>query len=149
MFGVLVPRNMEQALEIDAANGNTKWADAADVELAMIDSYDTFADKGKGYTPSPDYKKIKVHIIFACKHDGRRKARLVAGGHLRIHLLIPSTPVSFPFVEYASSPSLQNSMEWNHGPQILATHIWNHIHKKRCTSLLDRSLVTERDTLLL
>ena len=83
MLGVLVPRNMEQALEIDAANGDTKWADAADVELAMIDSYDTFTDKGKGYTPSRDYKKIKVHIIFACnKHDGRRKARLVAGGHL-------------------------------------------------------------------
>ncbi len=82
MFGVLVPRNVNQALEIDAANGDTKWADAIDVELAMIDSYNTFTDKGKGFQPSPDYKKIRVHIVFACKHDGRRKARLVAGGHL-------------------------------------------------------------------
>ena len=82
MFGVLVPRNLEQALEIDAANGDTKWADAVTVEMAMIDSYDTFTDKGKGYRPSKDYKKIRVHLVFACKHDGRRKARLVAGGHL-------------------------------------------------------------------
>ena len=29
-----------------------------------------------------DYKKIRVHWVFAVKHDGRHKARLVAGGHL-------------------------------------------------------------------
>ena len=28
------------------------------------------------------YQKIKVHLVFACKHDGHHKARLVAGGHL-------------------------------------------------------------------
>ena len=28
------------------------------------------------------YQKIRVHLIFAVKHDGRHKARLVAGGHL-------------------------------------------------------------------
>ena len=30
----------------------------------------------------PDFKKISVHLVFAVKHDGRHKARLVAGGHL-------------------------------------------------------------------
>jgi hypothetical protein len=28
------------------------------------------------------YKKIKVRMIYDVKHDGRHKARLVAGGHL-------------------------------------------------------------------
>ena len=30
------------------------------------------------------WQKIKVHLVFACKHDGHHnhKARLVAGGHL-------------------------------------------------------------------
>ena len=28
------------------------------------------------------YQKIKVHLVFACKHDGHHKTRLVAGGHL-------------------------------------------------------------------
>ena len=34
-------------------------------------------------TPVPDgYKKIKVHLIYNVKHDGRHRARLVADGHL-------------------------------------------------------------------
>ena len=28
------------------------------------------------------YKKIRCHMVYAVKHDGRHKARLVAGGHL-------------------------------------------------------------------
>ena len=28
------------------------------------------------------YQKIRAHLIFAVKHDGRHNARLVAGGHL-------------------------------------------------------------------
>ena len=82
MYGFLVPRNYDQALELDISNGNTKWQDAIDTELFQIDDYDTFIDKGEGYRPGIDYKKIKVHLIFAVKHDGRHKARLVAGGHL-------------------------------------------------------------------
>ena len=28
------------------------------------------------------FKTIRLHLVFACKHDGRHKARLVADGHL-------------------------------------------------------------------
>ena len=82
MYGFQVPRNHSQAMELDAANGNTKWRDAEIVELTQIDDYDTFDDRGKDHRPPPDYKKITVHLIYAVKHDGRHKARLVAGGHL-------------------------------------------------------------------
>ena len=50
-----------------------------------------FQDHGKAqYNPksrkvsnAPNgYQNIRVHLIFAVKHDGRHKARLVAGGHL-------------------------------------------------------------------
>jgi hypothetical protein len=58
MYGFLVPRNHEQAMEFDKNNGNTKWKDAEDKELSQIDEYETFIDKGKGYRPGPDYKKI-------------------------------------------------------------------------------------------
>ena len=37
---------------------------------------------GKGYVMSDDFKKIRVRLIFDLKHDGRHRARLVAGGHL-------------------------------------------------------------------
>lgn len=82
MYGFQVPRNYAQAIELDRANGNNKWQEATDKELAQIDEYETFEDKGKGYRPSHDYKKITVHLVYAVKHDGRHKARLVAGGHL-------------------------------------------------------------------
>ena len=81
-FGVQVPRNYEQAMEFDERNGNTKWQDSIDIELKQIDEYDTFIDKGADFKPGPDFKKIRVHLVFAVKHDGRHKARLVADGHL-------------------------------------------------------------------
>jgi hypothetical protein len=82
MFGYQVPRNYEQAMELDARNGNNKWQTATDIELGQIDEYETFEDKGKGYKPGPDFKKIRCHLVYAVKHDGRHKARFVAGGHL-------------------------------------------------------------------
>ena len=82
MYGFLVPRNYRQAMELDEKNGNNRWAIATKIELAQIMEYNTFQDKGIGYRPPPDYKKIRVHLVFAVKHDGRHKARLVAGGHL-------------------------------------------------------------------
>ena len=51
MHGFLVPRDHRQAMDIDLQNGNTKWKDSEDIELAQVDEYDTFEDKGKGYKP--------------------------------------------------------------------------------------------------
>ena len=50
--------------------------------MDQLDEYDTFKDIGKNAPVSSDYKKIRVHLVFAVKHDGRHKARLVADGHL-------------------------------------------------------------------
>ena len=81
-FGFLVPRTHAQAIEIDHRNGNTKWQDAEALEMVQLQEYQTFIDKGKG-SPTPDgYKKIRCHMVYDVKHDGRHKARLVAGGHL-------------------------------------------------------------------
>ena len=83
-YGFEVPRTYDQAIRIDEKNGNTLWGDAVILELKQIDEYDTFIDKGhhtKINSPS-EYNKIRVHLIFDVKHDGRHKARLVADGHL-------------------------------------------------------------------
>jgi len=82
MYGFEVPRNHEQAMAIDCRNGNTKFADAENAEIFMIDEFSTFEDLGFDGNPGSDYKKIRVHVVYAVKHDGRHKARLVAGGHL-------------------------------------------------------------------
>ena len=88
-FGIQVPNSYPEAVELDKKNGNTMWQDATKLELSQIDEYQTFEDmgkaiyKGKEVMNSPQgYKKIRVHLVFDVKHDRRRKARLVADGHL-------------------------------------------------------------------
>ena len=90
MFGFLIPRNYTEALEFDNANNNSKWYDATNAELDSIHSYQVFQkhekaqyDKQKKVINAPPgYQKIRAHLIFAVKYDGRHKARLVADGHL-------------------------------------------------------------------
>jgi len=82
MYGFQVPRNHTEPLELDQVNGNTMWIDAETTELNQIDEYKSSIDKGVGFNPGSDYKRIRVHMVHAAKHDGRHKARLVAGGHL-------------------------------------------------------------------
>ena len=90
-FGFLIPKDYKQALQLDEQNGNSKCYDATKLEMDQINEYNVFQDHGKAqYDPkstkvsnAPNgYQKIRVHLIFAVKHDGRHKARLVTGGHL-------------------------------------------------------------------
>ena len=59
-----------------------------DLELTQIHEYKIFKDTGKaqfhnGKVVTPHgFQKIIVHFVYAVKHDGRFKARLVADGYL-------------------------------------------------------------------
>ena len=81
-FGVRVPRSKAEARKLDEEAGNTKWRDAEIAELTQLEEYETFEDKGKLQSPPKGYKFIRVHFVYDCKHDLRRKARMVAGGHM-------------------------------------------------------------------
>ena len=90
-LGFLIPKDYKQALQLDEQNVNSTWYDATKLAMDQINEYNVFQDHGKAQydhksrkvsnTPT-GYQKIKVHLIFAVKHDGRHKAILVAGGHL-------------------------------------------------------------------
>ena len=84
MYGFKVPRNFKEALEFDRENGTNLWEAATMLELKQLDEYDTFIDKGafNKHTIPQGFKLIRVHFVYAVKHDGRHKARLVADGHL-------------------------------------------------------------------
>jgi hypothetical protein len=84
-FGGLVPRNHAQAMELDKQNGNSKWQDAEATKKSQLMEYNTFIGKGIGGVTPNGYKKIRCHMIYDVKHDGRQKARLVTGGHLTNH----------------------------------------------------------------
>lgn len=79
-YGFEVPRDYKHAMWLDKRNGNTKWSDATQLEMSQLDDYSTFRDVGK--TIPDGHKKIRVHLVYDVKHDGRHKARLVADGHL-------------------------------------------------------------------
>ena len=81
-FGVQIPKNHKQAMELDAKNGNTKWADAEQKEKDQLFEYGTFRSLGKGARKPYDHKQIVLLWVYDVKHDLRHKARCVAGGHL-------------------------------------------------------------------
>ena len=86
-YGFLIPQNYEEAKRLDEKYGTTRWMDAVVIEMSSLHEYDTFIDKGHkdnidAYKTLPDFKKIRVHLVFDVKHDGRHKARMVADGHL-------------------------------------------------------------------
>ena len=90
MFGYLIPRNYMDAMQFNSENKNSKWYEAIKLEMESMIEYKVFKkwdkailDKYKKAMNSPKgYHRIKVHLVFAVKFDGRHKARLVADGHL-------------------------------------------------------------------
>lgn len=82
-FGIQVPRTIKEAFELDAINGDTYWQDAIKLEMDALENFDAFEFHPNGYHPGPDYQSTRLRMIFDVKADTlRRKARLVAGGHL-------------------------------------------------------------------
>jgi hypothetical protein len=82
MYGFEIPRNYAHATKLDAAGGHNKWRDSTVLEMEQLAEYDVFIHKGIDGDPGKDFSKIRVHLVYAVKHDGQHKARLVADGHL-------------------------------------------------------------------
>ena len=81
-YGYQVPSNPNEAIQLDREAKNTKWQDSMALEMSQLLDYQTFIDKGYKGAPPPGHKRIRAHWVYAIKHDGRFKSRLVAGGHL-------------------------------------------------------------------
>jgi len=77
-----MPRNCQEALAFDKANGNAFWEDAAKKEMDQIKACNTFKDVGKGARVPCGYQKVHVHLTCANKFDMRRKARSVLSRQL-------------------------------------------------------------------
>jgi len=79
-FGVQIPVNGTHALNLDRISNNGLWKEAINTELHSINAFKTFCILEEGEEIPEGYVKIPYHFMFDCKFDGRRKARLVAGG---------------------------------------------------------------------
>lgn len=86
-FGVRVPKNVEEALQLDKENGNTLWYDSLMKELDKIMvafqvNDDVTPEMIRGDPKLlPGYQEIGCHWVFDCKMDLSRKSRFCAGGH--------------------------------------------------------------------
>lgn len=96
-FGFEIPKTVAEAYAIDVNNQNHLWRDAIEKEMRnvriafKIGSDGTAAGTLNGFRlnekgeviPPPGHQFMKCHLIFDVKLDGfKRKARLVAGGHM-------------------------------------------------------------------
>ncbi len=77
-----VPRNPKHALAIDKAEGNKEWQNSIKLELDQILGYEVFKILEPSDPTPLGYKRIPYHIVHDVKFDGRKKSRLVAGGHM-------------------------------------------------------------------
>jgi hypothetical protein len=81
-YGVRVPRSVRDAIELDKSNGNSLWQDAIKLEITSLIDLECFEFKPSDFSPGNEFQKTTLMTVFDVKQDLRRKARLVAGGHL-------------------------------------------------------------------
>ena len=75
-------RSPKHALQLDEKEQNELWKKAIQTELDQINEYKIFRVLEDNEPLPPGYKLIPYHCIYDVKFDGRRKCRLVAGGHM-------------------------------------------------------------------
>lgn len=80
-FGVQVPTNPKHAIRLNEVNKDDLWKGVMDKEIGSINTFKRFAILEENEYILEGYKQIPYHMIFDVKFDGRRKSRLVVGGH--------------------------------------------------------------------
>ena len=140
-YGFEVPRDYADTVMLDKKNdGNTRWQDAVKLKLKQLKEYNVFTNHGIFHiTKVPSgYQVIKLHLVFAVKHDGRHKARMVADGHLT-HVPLNSVYAGVLYLYKVSNYaySLVNLITYGHMQRTLVLPTWKVLPKKRSVLKLD------------
>ena len=128
-YGIKVPRNVEEAIRFDSENGNTLWWDAICKEMKNVRiAFEEF-DGTKEAIPH-GYQEVKCHLIFDIKmgENFRRKARMVAGGH------VTKTPSVLTYSSVVSRDSVRICLTIAalNGLKVLACDIQNAYLTAQC-----------------
>jgi hypothetical protein len=67
---------------LDLQNGDTLWAEAIQREMGQIKDFNTCPSIGLDAKVPHGYQRIPVHLVFDVKEDLKRRAHMVAGGHM-------------------------------------------------------------------
>lgn len=80
-FGLQVPNDPAHVIKLDNMNQDNQWSGAMNTEIGFTNDFEMFIILEDHQHAPTGYKQILYHVVFDVKFDGRRKARLVAGGH--------------------------------------------------------------------
>ena len=99
-YGIKIPKSVKEALKIDEENGNTLWQEAIALEMKNVKVAFKLCEGDPKQLVG--YKYISTHMIFDVKlgENFRRKARLVADGHMT------KTPSSMTYSSVVSRDSI-------------------------------------------
>jgi hypothetical protein len=100
-YGIKIPKSVKEAIEIDVENGNTLWWDALMKEMRNVRcAFEIHEGKIESLV---GYQKVNCHIVWDVKlgENFRRKARLVAGGH------VTEPPTSLTYSSVVSRDSVR------------------------------------------
>ena len=82
-FGIEIPNNVRHALLLDKKNNNNAWGEAILKEMNALTKAQVWDFKPPNHKLEQGYQFAPLTLIFDVKQeDLRRKARLVAGGHV-------------------------------------------------------------------
>ena len=111
-FGIRIPKSVEEAKKVDNQNGNTLWWDAICKEMRNVRPAFEVFEGTKDQLPV-GYQFMKCHMIFNIKfgENFRRKARLVAGGHMTKPPATYSSVVSRDSVRIALTLAALNDLQ--------------------------------------
>eukprot|EP00804_Cyclotella_cryptica_P021920 CCRYP_000874-RA/>CCRYP_000874-RA protein AED:0.26 eAED:0.26 QI:0/0/0/1/1/1/2/0/446 len=134
-YGIELPKTVEEAYAINCATDTTFWHDGIEKEMKNLHvAFDVLAD---GVAPPADHQYIRCHMIFDVKmEDFRRKALLVAGGH------VTKAPATLTYASVVSRETvritlliatLNNIDIW--AADVLNAYITTPCHKKIWTTL--------------
>jgi hypothetical protein len=84
-FGIQVPKEIKNSIDLDKNNGNQLWKEAIKTALKQLTDYQTFIMLHSGEDIPTGYQKILYYMVFDVKYDLRHKARLVAGGNWNVN----------------------------------------------------------------
>jgi hypothetical protein len=78
-YGVVIPRSIDHARELDKKNTNRLWMAVYEKEMSNVSIAFEILEDGE---PAPsNYKKSSGYLIWDVKMDFTRKARWVKDGH--------------------------------------------------------------------
>jgi hypothetical protein len=84
-FGIQVPKEINNAIDLDKKNGNQFYQETIKTELRQFTEYQTFIVLDTGEDIPTGYQKIPYHMVFDVKYDLRHKARLVARSNWTVY----------------------------------------------------------------